>query len=170
MVRRMAGKGLIAPGAGLTEQQRKFVMAYINSGDEKAAAIASEYSWPMSPTARQAIRSPVVVAAIQAEVSRRIRTEGAVIGHSVLIEVARDTTAPKGVRVDAAKALLDRAGHIAPRAEAARNTDGRPLAEYSIEDLQGLVDSLKRRAADQARDVTAPISASASSDLAEMLD
>src|SRR5882757_9801014 len=41
------------------------------------------------------------------------------VGLRTLLEIAQDETAPKGVCADCAKALLDRDGYVAPRAEAA---------------------------------------------------
>jgi len=111
-----------------------------------------------------------MVAAIQAAVSLRIRTEGAAVAHSVLLEVARDKQAPKGVRVDAAKALLDRAGFVAPRAEAPKQGEGRPLSDYSIEELRGLVAQLERNRGDQAKDVSRAVSATQAPQLDEMMD
>jgi hypothetical protein len=138
---------------GLTAQERRFVSHTVRYGDPKAAVRLCEYKGDPADIAPDLMRSPKIAAAIQAEVSLRIRTEGAMIAHNVLMDVAKDKDAPKGVRVDAAKALLDRAGFIAPRAEAPKAAEGRALSDYSIEELRGLVSQLERTRGDNARAV-----------------
>lgn len=154
---------------GLTAQERKFVIHTVRYGDPKLAVKHSGYRGDPSDVAPDLMRSPKIVAAIQAEVSLRIRTEGASVAHNVLMEIAGDKTAPKGARVDAAKALLDRAGHIAPRPEAAKPGEGRALSDYSIEELRGLVSQLERTRGDQAKDVSPAVLARHDTQLDEML-
>jgi predicted aconitase with swiveling domain len=155
---------------GLTARERRFVRHTVQYGDPKTAVKLCEYGGNPSDVASDLMRSPKIVAAIQAEISLRIRTEGATVAHNVLMEVAKDTTAPKGVRVDAAKALLDRAGFVAPRSEAPKAQEGRPLSDYSIEELRGLVTQLERSRADQAKDVSRGVPDVEGAQLSEMLD
>lgn len=159
---------------GLTAQEKTFVAEYVSTADLNHAVKVSGYLSPSGALVFDPSRSAKIVAAIQAEVSSRIRTAGAVIGHNVLIEVAQDKDAPKGVRVDAAKALLDRAGHVAPRASDPLKAGDRALADYSVSELRALVDRLEQQRGDEAKDVTprdgAPIRPTAAPQLTEMLD
>jgi|SRR6266508_2004188 len=83
------------------------------------------------------------------EVQCILRTEGTARGLAALLEIVSDPNAPKGVRVDAAKALLDRAGYVAPRAEAAPPTQ-KMLTEMSPAELADIIkeceDTLAARA------------------------
>jgi len=60
------------------------------------------------------------------------------VGLRTLLEIAQDETAPKGVCADCAKALLDRDGYVAPRAEAAEPGE-KMLAEMSPAELLGVI-------------------------------
>lgn len=152
----------------LNEAERRFAAAYVQTADARAALRASGLPEASGHTIRRLQYDPRIILAIQTEVAVRIKTEGAIIAQNVLIEIARDRDAAKGARVDAAKTLLDRAGHIAPRAEA-QTKEGRALADYSIDELRSLVSQLERDRGDQARTVNAPVSPVASLELSDML-
>jgi hypothetical protein len=138
----------------LSEGERRFVEHFVNTGDQNIALRESGLPSNTGHTVRRLRTDPRIIAAIQMEVATKIRTEGASVAIDTLLEIARDKSAPKGARVDSAKTLLDRAGHIAPRAETSRDDASRQLAEYSIEELRALVSNLEKTRGDQARDVT----------------
>lgn len=140
----------IAMFKGLTEQQRAFVQAYLQGdGAERAAKVAG-YSQSGPNPGYQVLHSPLIVAAIQTAVRHDLLTDGTRIANAALKEIAGDKQAPKGARVDAAKALLDRAGIIAKKAEDKSRPGDKPLQDMSIGELE---DVIRQREAN-ARDVT----------------
>jgi len=147
-------KELSARGA-LTAQQRAFIKAYVETGDEKVSIVDAKYTGNAAVIAWELLHNAQIVAGIQAEISLRIRTKGARLAQSVLMAAAEAKDAPWSTRVDAAKALLDRAGMAAQRARDPEKPPERPLSEYSIDELRGVVDRLEREAADHAKPVAA---------------
>jgi hypothetical protein len=138
----------------LTPYQKVFVEAYLRTGGDgidaaKLCALPgepSEAAWVM-------LHTPAVVTAIQAAVALRIRTEGAALAQRLLTDIVRGTiVAAPGIRVDAAKTLLDRAGIVA--AKAPEKPGERPLSDYSVDELQSLIPKLEAERAAAARDVT----------------
>jgi hypothetical protein len=84
------------------------------------------------------------------EVLRKLREEGAPLGLRTLIEICRDPDAPKGVRADCAKALLDRAGYVAPRAEPV-TPDEKMLVEMSQAELLEVISTCEAELAGRAK-------------------
>jgi hypothetical protein len=137
---------------GLDDRQRKFVRAYVDGGASPSVACRiAGYDPEVKPGG---VLTRPVRAAIAAEVDLRLRCEGAVVGLSVLLALARDETTPKGVRAQCAVALMDRAGYPALRAVQTPDNGSQSLSEMSIGALRALVADLDRRAADSATDVT----------------
>jgi len=133
----------------LTEMQAAFV-AHVVSGVEPAkAAPLAGYANDGSIVASGLMRNPRVLAAIHFETARRISAL-APVAVGVLETIAKDETAPKGVRVDAAKTLLDRAGHLPPKI-AGDGRSGRTPAEMSTDELRALADELQRTIEDRAK-------------------
>jgi hypothetical protein len=98
--------------AALTVKQRAFVRAYIEYptvSSAQAARLAgySDTSDAAKVAAHNLLHNEKVLRAINEELDRRFRAD-AVIGRSVLIEIARDPSHPQRLR--AAEALLDRGG------------------------------------------------------------
>jgi phage terminase small subunit len=99
----------------LTEKQRKFVQIYLEQPlrDGASTAAAAGYSTGGKSgvgirfEAYRLLRSEKVLAAIREELDKRFRSD-AVIGRSVLMEIALDKEHPQ--RLKAATALLDRGG------------------------------------------------------------
>jgi hypothetical protein len=60
----------------------------------------------------------------------------------------------RGSAVDAAKTLLDRAGHIAPRAIVDKATHELSLHELSLGDLRQLAEKLEGEIAGRAKDIS----------------
>lgn len=135
----------------LTEMQAAYV-AHVVSGIEPAkAATLAGYANDGSIVASELMRNPRILAAIHYETARRIGAL-APVAVSVLETIANDDTAPKGVRVDAAKTLLDRAGHLPPKA-ASEGGSGRTPAGMSTEELRALADELQRTIEARAKPV-----------------
>lgn len=129
----------------LTEMQGAFVVAYVaNGGNGTQAAIEAGYS---EQSARQQAfaltHNPRVVAAIQTEQRRtfaRIANKAIVVLEGFL----DDKTAPAGVRLDAARTVLDRAGLTAKAAEA-DEAPKKPMSEWTIEELEAFIERQEPR-------------------------
>lgn len=147
---------MVAPGAlrvNLPDSYRKFVICVSRGMTNEAASSEAGFS---PSTGSQLVRRPEIMAAIHQEVARLIRVEGAPVAFKVLLDIAKDVTAPKGVRVDAAKTLLSRAGHVEPRAEQAK-PDEVPMNEMTQDQLHSLVNQLEGELAARAKPIGAPL-------------
>jgi hypothetical protein len=89
--------------------------------------------------ARRVLRRPVTADADRAARSERIESELASLAVDVLHQLLADEATPEKVRLDAAKAVLDRAGHGPRRASA--EPGARPLSEMTIEELERIARS-----------------------------
>jgi phage terminase small subunit len=149
------GRGGRFVGAALTDQQRDFVQRFVaNGGNGTKAAEGAGYSTPHVDAWRLR-KNPKVAAAIHDEQKRIIGGELASLAVGVIrtiLEAPDDhaTITPK-VKLDAAKTVLDRAGHIAPKAESAADpASERDLHAMSIAELEAFIDRAKREASDRA--------------------
>lgn len=124
---------MLAPSfrQGLTAMQVEFVRLFIETGERERATIEAGYSGEPSVVAWRLLRTPAVVAAIRLQTVLRLQ-EIAPVALPVLEGILVDESAPKSVRVDAAKTLLDRAGHIAPKARDPDNPNDRPLNDRRV--------------------------------------
>lgn len=106
-----AGKGSAMDE--LTEKQRKFVIAFLESGGKNAAnaVLIAGYkcTHPNSSDGigYELLRNEKVIRALREEADRRLRAN-AVLGASVLVEIAQDSLHKD--RLKAALALMDRGG------------------------------------------------------------
>jgi len=104
------------------------------------------------------MRNPRVLATIHAEQSRVLSGELANLSLGVL---RRILSAPDGdefvtvkLKLDAAKTVLDRAGHVAPKAgEASDPASVRDLSQMSIDELKAFVQRAEHDAAERAMPV-----------------
>jgi phage terminase small subunit len=124
----------------LTEMQAAFAMAFVtNGGNGTQAAIEAGYSKDSARQQAHALVSkPHVQKAIQAE-QRRTLARLANKSIVVLEGFLDDANAPAGVRLDAAKTILDRAGLTSKAAEAEDALTGKRLNEMSIEELEAFI-------------------------------
>jgi phage terminase small subunit len=131
------GVGVIAE-LGLTDMQAAFVGHLVSGVEPAKAAELAGYANDCRIVASNLLRKPTVLAAVQHETSRCI---GAVapIALKVLVQIATDENAPKGVRVDAAKAILDGGGH-GPRAPRSEASAEKPLTEMSADELRAVIE------------------------------
>ncbi len=126
----------------LTEMQAAFVR-HVSEGVEpnQAVTLAGYGTSNIYSRAQELLRAPQVLAAIHTKVRHRL-VAGAPIALAVIERLVTDDTTPPKIRLDAAKTLLDRAGHIAPRAIADKATHELALHEMSIASLRQLADRL----------------------------
>jgi len=162
----MAGYAIMNITGELSEGHRRYAAAIVDGASRSIAEKESGYA---PGTGSSLERNPKVLAAIHSEVARRLRAEGAPVGLAVLLSVAKNEAAPAGVRVDAAKTLLSRAGHIEPRAEAAK-PDTKDLSDMSQEELRKVIDQCESHLADQATPVNAPATGLSPSQAVDMFE
>lgn len=149
----MAGQLRLARNE-LNERQRAFVSYYVETGDAtKSARLAGYSENTIAHLGRAILGSPAVVACLHAEVSRALVSDAAMARH-VIATLAADTTISPKVRLDAAKTLLDRAGHVAPKARDAQNATDLPLNEMTVDELKTLAATLEAEIAGRAKTVS----------------
>lgn len=100
------------------------------------------------------MRTPAVLAAIHVEIGRRLIEDGALC-RRVIMEIVKDADTPSKLRGELAIKMMDRAGHVAPRAKAIDDDAGKSLHELGLEDLRAQRDRLEAEIVGRAR-VIAP--------------
>lgn len=136
----------------MTDREDDFVMHFVQYGDAIKAAEAAGYA-QAGVQGRAIARRPRVAAAIRIETTRRMQ-HMAPVALTVLDKIMRDEKAPAGARVDAAKTILDRASYVSDPKRSDRSDEIKPLAEYSMQELEDLVQRLEAQRGSEARDVT----------------
>jgi phage terminase small subunit len=137
-----------------TEKQKAFVEALVITGNQTQAAIAAGYAPDHAgKMASTMLRQPAILAAVQIGVARDL-AKGAAMASRVLQDFAADKTLDPRLRVVCARDILNRAGHIAPKAVAASSTAAKPLNEMSMVELRELADKLEDELSGRAKDVS----------------
>ena len=144
----------------------------MDSGEWNAAALAAGYQKKeANAIGKAASRSPAILAAVHAEIGRRL-VEGAAVGYQVLIAIARapaESAQGDKLRLEAAKELLKLGGHVGPRAKSQENSAGKQLHEMSIEDLRRQKDALESAIADRSKPISAQKEARDDSQVSDLL-
>lgn len=133
-------------GTDLLNQQRAFAEAYVlGHGNATQAAIQAGYS-PVSArqTASRLLHTPHVQDAIQRAQAVTLRGRLASKALGVLEKVLDDDNAPPGVRVDAAKTVLDRAGMAAFRGGQEPDIYEKPPSQMTFAELEALATAAAR--------------------------
>jgi phage terminase small subunit len=134
----------------LSERQAAFIENLIETGDApKAAQLAGFLDRP-SREARRLLRIPYVLAALNAAMAAAL-AEDAPLARKLLRRYVEDEALHPKLRLEAAKSLLDRAGHIAPKARDANERHHKPLHEMSIEELRALADRFEAELGGRAK-------------------
>jgi phage terminase small subunit len=130
----------------LLTQQQAFAEAYVlGNGNATQAAIQAGYSAVSArQTASRLLHTPHVQNAIQRAQAVTLRGRLATKALGVLEKVLDDDNAPAGVRVDAAKTVLDRAGMAAFRGAQEADVGDKPVSEMSLAELDGLAAMLRK--------------------------
>lgn len=143
------------PGAvrELTDQQGRFVVAFTSEhgaiGNVTEAARRAGYSDKSAhEIGRQLLAKPHIRAAIDDAHRQQIGGALAAKAVGVLDAILSDPEASMKLKLDAAKTVLDRAGHIAPKAaDPDRPAEHKPLAEMTMVELQAHLAELRQKAA-----------------------
>ena len=139
------------PVASKDERLARFINHLSYGKSVSVAAIESGYS---APTGFRIVERPDFVPMLRAALQRRLLVDGATIAIQVLIDIASDPETAKSVRVDAAKAIVDRAGVVVSKRESGQADIS--LAEMTREQLLRLASSAESELATRAKRVDAP--------------
>ncbi len=124
------------------EQQAVFVREYVsNGGNGSKAARLAEYSEKSAGKyAYELLQKPHILVAIHAEQARVIGSEAATLAVGVIVGLLKDKGAKDSVRLDAAKAALALAGHVAPKApELKDDPSDYPMSEWTAAELEEFI-------------------------------
>lgn len=127
-------------------QQRAFAEAYVlGHGNATQAAIQAGYAVISArQTASRLLHTPHVQNAIQRAQAVTLRGRLATKALGVLDKVLDDDNAPPGVRVDAAKAVLDRAGLAAFRGGQESELYDKPPSQMTLAELESIASALEK--------------------------
>lgn len=135
---------------GLTEKQSAFVQAFVRIGcghaDASRAAEAAGYAkGGEADAARRLLQMTHVRAAIRREQAGKLSTL-ANEAIDVLGAIMRDGDAPAKVRVECAKAVLDRAGFAPVKAQSdiRSHDDDKQVSEMTREELRAILEQAQR--------------------------
>lgn len=144
----------MALSSELTLSQATFCDLVASGVDKDEAAERAGYGIgnPRAEASRL-LQQPMILATIQIAVARQLSV-GAGAAVKVLQDFLVDEKVDKRLRVVCAKTLLDRAGHIAPKAVAPGAAGAVPLNEMSMADLRALADKLEGELATRAKPVS----------------
>jgi hypothetical protein len=112
---------------GLNERQAAFARQIAEGANFVTVAERLGYD---RATAYRLTADPSVVAAIEAELHRLLRTEGAPIAYRVAKEMLQDTKVGGPTRAMLVKTVFDRAGFVPPAADK-DPASGRPINELT---------------------------------------
>jgi hypothetical protein len=146
----------------LDTRARALVKAYVDLGTGdwlQAGLISKAYSTKdVRSYCERASQSPAMLAAVHVEIGRRL-VAGAPLALKVLQDICRDEQSPAKLRLEAAKTLLDRAGHIAPKARDTGDGSTKQTHEMSLDELRDRRAALEREIQARATPVNAPLDA-----------
>jgi hypothetical protein len=120
-------------------------------------------------SARNLLRRPHIAAAFHTEIARLL-SQDASIARAVVLDIIKDTSVPPKTRGDLAIKLLDRGGHVAPRAIAQETRAERSLHELSAGELRTMVDTMEAELARRAKPVNSANAPAAPSDLSDLIE
>lgn len=124
-------------------------------GDFDLGATASGYAkGGLAALKSRVTRKPAFLAAIHIETQRSLQL-AAPVAQQFIVDLVRNADAPAKLRLDAAKTLLDRAGHIAPRARALGEGQDKTLGEMTLDELKETQERLQAELASRAKPVNA---------------
>lgn len=160
----------------LPDHWRRFVHAYVNSGNIELASAQSGFS---GSTGQYIIRQDIVQAALRQEMQRALN-EDAALARAFLREILDGSAFPEGrkdsegalkLRADVGKTLMDRAGYVAPKAGDGASPGAKDPSEMTSDELRAFIDKAEATLADRAKPIdnapNAPVDDSQIADLIE---
>lgn len=136
----------------LTDKQFIFVKLMAKGVKQGKSAEIAGYTSP-EQEAWRLLRMPVIALAISEAVERCIMTEGATLGFRVLVGLAK-TGNTENVRFQAAKMLLQAAGHLADKGRVPSIAAKQEATLQDLEDIQKMIAERKVDLEGGIRDIT----------------
>jgi terminase small subunit-like protein len=137
----------------LSERQAAFVKAFVETGDAHIAGLAAGYA---PSTARnggtQLLDSPAVILAI-GQAARLRLARGAPIALNTVEHLMKNAVSER-VRLEAAKAWLDRAGLVAPKPPDDNTKPDKALHELTHAELIALASQIEGVLGDRAKNIS----------------
>ena len=138
----------------LTFKQSLFVEAFVESGDAHQAALSAGYAAATARTAGTEILGVRHIAqAVALAVRERLVASAPMALRVIEMLMNNESISPK-VRLDAAKALLDRAGYVPPRPRNETNAGEKLLHEMSVDELREMAAKLDDEIAGRAKNIS----------------
>lgn len=140
----------------LNERQTVFVK-YLVDGCHYMDAYKRAGYQGAQPSAWTLAHSPLVSAAIRAEMTRRLQDEDAPAARKLLRRFLEDEECDKKLRVDCAKTLLSRGGYVEPKAIEAPAPGTKDPSEMTGAELDQMIDRMRtelRQRETKAIDIT----------------
>lgn len=100
--------------------------------------------------AYQALDTPLLAAVVVKRLARRIILDGAPAAVAYLVRLVKDEEASGKLRLEAAKALLDRAGFVAPKAADPERPGDKGLHDMSADQLKEFIGKAQNELANRA--------------------
>lgn len=139
----------------LSEKQAILLREKAQGANNLAACLAAGYKTTNpDATVRSVLRSPQALAALHIEMQRLIQ-EDATVARRVLAEMLANPNTSDKIRSDIAVKMLDRAGHIPPRARQADGAGDKTLNEMTLDELKATQERLQNEILNRARTVNA---------------
>lgn len=139
-----------------TEQQKAFASALVSGLSPVDSARAAGYTETTAPSAASTLmQQPAILAMVQIYAARELSlgAPGAIKLLRRFVDDADGTWDPK-IRLAAANSILNRAGHIAPKAAEQGKAGETPLNEMTMGELRDLADKLEGEIAGRAKEVS----------------
>lgn len=140
----------------LNDRQALFVK-YLVDGRHYIEAYRLAGYTVSQPNASALAHSPLVSAAIRAEMTRRLQDEDAPAARKLLRRFLEDEQCDKKLRVDCAKTLLSRGGYVEPKAIEAPAPGTKDPSEMTGAELDQMIDRMRtelRQRETKAIDIT----------------
>ena len=153
-IRERGEDGKVGGARGLTEQQRALVSSFATTGS--VSATAKEVG-VRPDQASNTLRLAHVQAALHGE-CQAMFARAVPIAFNTMISIAKNKDAPDRVRLDAAKALADRAGFGPSKDRDNHHSGKRDLSDLSLAELAAFIQQgqAKASAVDAAGTITTP--------------
>ncbi len=136
-----------------SKKREAIISAYVQTGSVPAAAASLGLS---NAVVRSTVNTDVGARLVARYVKQNL-LNAAPVAVKVLQDILESSNVSPSVRVDAAKALLDRAG-FGPVRHVVEHNDSKTLSEMSIDELKGLLDRTESQLASLATPVSGTVS------------
>ena len=122
----------------LTDKRKEFIRHYVKGVKQTEAARLAGFAFP-SVEAVRLLDNSEVQAAVQAELVRRVQTEGQAIAFNFLINTITDEKAPWSARTECAR-IVSNKGPLSDMAlKAAYQPADKPMNEMSLAELEAFI-------------------------------